>query len=260
MDRKKIELEVLDRQETSKVTADIRLKVRKRPLFTGLEDHTISLKDASDITQNFRKWAGKDAIKGGFFGIAAVRQLLAQEGIVGMRYYYGKEDDGRPVMILVGAKPDGNDLVEGFILERAIPCPPFCGWPNPLNGQAWDDYVGAPDAPKVLPPKNTKPVFTGLEQHLISLEESSKLARNYRESVDKDAPKGGYFAIAPLRQLVSQEGIVGMRYYYAMENDGRRVLVLCGVDAYGNDLFEGFLMERAIPCPPFCGWPNPLNS
>ena len=109
------------------------IKERRRPMFTGLEDHEISVMDASALTRNYREKAGKNAIKGGFFGGAAVQQLLEQEGVVGLRYYYAQERDGRPVLVIVGVDQYGNDLVDGFLLERGIPCPPFCGWVNSLN-------------------------------------------------------------------------------------------------------------------------------
>ena len=109
------------------------VRERQRPVFTGLEDHTISIDDASELTRNYRMSAGKGAIKGGFFGRAAIEQVLSQEGVVGIRYYYAKENNGRPVMIMVGVDEFGKDLVDGFIAERSIPCPPFCGGLNPLN-------------------------------------------------------------------------------------------------------------------------------
>jgi hypothetical protein len=109
------------------------VRERRRPVFTGLEDHTIAIEDASELTRNYRMSAGKGAIKGGFFGRAAVEQVLAQEGVVGIRYYYAKENNGRPVLIMVGVDEFGKDLVDGFIAERSVPCPPFCGTFNPLN-------------------------------------------------------------------------------------------------------------------------------
>jgi len=109
------------------------IRERRRPMFTGNEDHDIMLGDAAALTRNFRERAGKDAIKGGFFGQAALQQLLDQEGVVGIRYYYGQENDGRPVLVLVGVDATGNDLIEGFILERSVPCPPYCGFFNELN-------------------------------------------------------------------------------------------------------------------------------
>ena len=109
------------------------VRERTRPVFTGLEDHTISLEEAGELTRNYRMDAGKGAIKGGFFGRAAIEQVLSQEGAVGIRYYYAKENNGRPVMIMVGVDEFGKDMVNGFIAERSIPCPPFCGGLNPLN-------------------------------------------------------------------------------------------------------------------------------
>ena len=109
------------------------IKDRRRPMFNGNEDHDISMAEASRLTRNYRDRAGKNAIKGGFFGQASMQQLLEQEGVVGVRYYYAQENDGRPVMILVGVDVNGNDLVDGFLLERSIPCPPFCGYFNELN-------------------------------------------------------------------------------------------------------------------------------
>ncbi len=109
------------------------VRERTRPVFTGLEDHTIALDEAADLTRNYRKNAGKGAIKGGFFGRAALEQVLSQEGVVGIRYYYAQENNGRPVMVLVGVDEHGTDLVEGFLCERSLPCPPFCTPWNPLN-------------------------------------------------------------------------------------------------------------------------------
>ena len=109
------------------------IKERRRPMFTGNEDHDISLAEASRLTRNYRDRAGKNVIKGGFFGQAAMQQLMDQDGVVGIRYYYAQENDGRPVMILVGVDANGNDLADGFLLERSVPCPPFCGYFNELN-------------------------------------------------------------------------------------------------------------------------------
>jgi hypothetical protein len=109
------------------------IRERRRPMFTGNEDHDIALAEAAELTRNYRARAGKDAIKGGFFGQAALQQLLDQEGVVGIRYYYGQEADGRPVLVLVGVDMNGSDLTHGFLLERSIPCPPFCHFFNELN-------------------------------------------------------------------------------------------------------------------------------
>ena len=103
-------------------------EVRRRPMFTGLEDHSISFEDAQALIRNYGETAGLNAIKGGFFGQASLQQLLDQEGVVGLRYYYGREKNGRQVLVLVGVDAFGQDLVDGFWMEKSIACPPFCGW------------------------------------------------------------------------------------------------------------------------------------
>ena len=52
------------------------IQPRKRPVFTGFEDHTITLEEASTLTRNYRMAAGSGAVKGRYFSRAALEQLL----------------------------------------------------------------------------------------------------------------------------------------------------------------------------------------
>jgi hypothetical protein len=101
--------------------------------FTGNEDHTITLEEASRLTRNFRKSAEPGSKLGTFFGKSTLQQILDQRDCVGIRYYYGLKDDGTPVLVLVGADANENDMVDGIIAEKGIPCPPACGEPDVLN-------------------------------------------------------------------------------------------------------------------------------
>ena len=101
--------------------------------FTGREDHSITLAEASKLTANFRKKIEPGSIRGGFFGKEAILKILNQDGCVGIRYYYGEKDDGTPVLVLVGVDAEENDLIDGVLAEVSIPCPPFCGTANVLN-------------------------------------------------------------------------------------------------------------------------------
>jgi len=102
-------------------------------MFTGDEDHNISLEEAAQMTSRFRATIPPGAKTGGFFGRTAIRQILAQEGCVGIRYYYGLNDNNDPVLILSGVDTNGNDIFEGELAEISSPCPPNCSEPNPLN-------------------------------------------------------------------------------------------------------------------------------
>jgi|CXWJ01.1.fsa_nt_gi hypothetical protein len=100
---------------------------------TGHEPHDIDLPEAARLTANYRRTVPEDAKKGGYFGEDAILELLAQKDCIGFRYYYGLDDDGKQVLVLVGVKPDGNDIIDGRILERSWPCPNICSGSNVLN-------------------------------------------------------------------------------------------------------------------------------
>ena len=102
-------------------------------MFTGNEEHDISLDEASAMTKRYRQSLPSGSRKGGFFSRDAIESVLAQEGCVGIRYYHGIDTKGEPVIILVGAEANEDDLYRGALLEFAIPCPTQCGSNNPLN-------------------------------------------------------------------------------------------------------------------------------
>ncbi len=101
--------------------------------FTGNEDHSITLEDAVKLTANYRKNSGENVIKGGFFGKTALKNIIGQEGCVGIRFYYGQESDGKPCLVLVGADAGENDMTGGLLAERQLPCPPYCDENSVLN-------------------------------------------------------------------------------------------------------------------------------
>ena len=104
--------------------------------FTGSENHGISLEAAAELTARFRETISEGDIIGGFFGKDAVRDILQQTGCVGMRYYYGLDENEKPVLVLVGVDSDGNDMYDGELAELAFPCPDNCPSANPLNSNS----------------------------------------------------------------------------------------------------------------------------
>ena len=102
-------------------------------MFTGNENQRISLDEAAAMTKRYRDSVAPGSRKGGFFGRNGIETILAQEGCVGIRYYNGINSRGEPVIILVGADANENDMTTGQLLEFAIPCPTQCGANNSLN-------------------------------------------------------------------------------------------------------------------------------
>jgi hypothetical protein len=102
--------------------------------------------------------------------------------------------------------------------------------------------------------------FTGNENHDISLQEAAAMTKNYRDANPPDAILGHFFGMNSINAILAQTGCVGIRIYYALNTDGVKQLVVTGVNASGNDLYEGLLAERSYNCPPQCSATNPLNS
>lgn len=95
--------------------------------FTIDDGEFISLQDAINWTANHRKSAGDSAIKAQFYGKAKLAQIVQQQGCVGLRVYYAIDDQGVPVLVLIGTDAEGNDIESELILERGTACPPNCG-------------------------------------------------------------------------------------------------------------------------------------
>lgn len=96
-------------------------------------DHRIPLKEAAEQTRRQRGRRPTEPGDVGAFTAKAVRELLEQPGCVGMRYYHGRNAKGERSLLLVGVDADGNDLVDGIVLNDIYPCPPFCSDDNALN-------------------------------------------------------------------------------------------------------------------------------
>lgn len=102
--------------------------------FTGSEEHHITLSQAAEYTKNFRTKPVVPSVKGGYFGRNILEEILKQDGCVGIRCYYGQNDNNAPSLVLVGVDANGDDLTEGTLADIWVPCPPVCGKTNSLNG------------------------------------------------------------------------------------------------------------------------------
>lgn len=101
--------------------------------FNGDEGSIVTLDEAAGWTANYRETITTGEIIGQFVGREKLLDILNQPGCKGIRIYYGIGDDRLKNMILVGATADEDDMIEGIIVEKIKPCPPFCPKKNPLN-------------------------------------------------------------------------------------------------------------------------------
>lgn len=111
--------------------------------FIGNEGGAVSLATAKRWTKNYRDAnPGKEVIRAHFFGKEKIDKLLGQPGVVGMRVYFGIDDEKNNVVVLVATKEDENNIYASneesadedgpFILNDSVWCPPFCPQENGL--------------------------------------------------------------------------------------------------------------------------------
>ncbi|WP_426490696.1 hypothetical protein [Hymenobacter sp. 102] len=111
-----------------------------------------NLQQASNWTRNYRT-QNPGGIKGHCIPAATLNDLLSQPNCVGVRAYYGLDDDGAPKLVLVGYDANDNDILSetavaarretdeeaeslsssAQIATALPPCPPCCSIDNPLN-------------------------------------------------------------------------------------------------------------------------------
>jgi hypothetical protein len=96
-------------------------------------DHRISLPDAAAQARAHRHGGAIRHGDSGAFNAAAILDLLAQPGCVGLRYYKGVKGD-EDTLVLVGVDESGNDMTSGILLNIPFLCPPYCPDSDALNG------------------------------------------------------------------------------------------------------------------------------
>ena len=101
----------------------------------GGKNHRITLEYARQLTQNFKDLNQDGITIGGLFDKESVMDVLNQPGCVALRYYNGINEEDKTVLVILGVDQRGHDILNGIIIERAFPCPPYCGEINSLIDQ-----------------------------------------------------------------------------------------------------------------------------
>lgn len=101
--------------------------------------------------------------------------------------------------------------------------------------------------------------FTGDENHDIPLDTAVEWTANYRATIQAGAVKAHYFGGSAIRAILDQDNCVGIRIYYALDDQGAKQLIIVGVDDTESDLYNGLIAERSLKCPIYCDSSSPLS-
>ena len=97
------------------------METEKKPVITGCEGGPIKLDEAASWTKNYRDKHPGETISQ-FFGKEILERILAQEGCLGIRFYYAVDHAGKKHLVITGVVSDGNDQInEDHYDETAAP-------------------------------------------------------------------------------------------------------------------------------------------
>jgi len=81
--------------------------------------------------------------------------------------------------------------------------------------------------------ENKHPI-TGREGGPIKLDVAASWTKNYREK-NPGQTISQFFGKHILENILKQEGCLGIRFYYAQDNEGKKHLIIAGVNSDGSD-------------------------
>jgi len=110
--------------------------------------------------------------------------------------------------------------------------------------------------------------FNGSESGPIPLETAKEWTANYRASIKPDDTLAHYFGGDIIRRVLNETGCVGIRIYYAIDDKGKKQVLIVGTDANGDNLLpaqgaeakaddDPIIVDYSYPCPNYCP-SNPL--
>jgi len=102
--------------------------------------------------------------------------------------------------------------------------------------------------------------FNGNEGDFITLREGSEMTKRYRDTIQPGEVIGVFMGKEKIKAILDQSECVGIRFYFAKDDNNENTLVVVGVDSDENDLVNGLIADKLMKCPPLCSNINTLNS
>ncbi len=97
------------------------------------------------------------------------------------------------------------------------------------------------------------------QSHLISLTEAAEMTHAFQNATQfQGLTVACMMDNNAYEQVMNQPDCAGVRTYFALDELNNLTIVVVGVDAQGNDISTGPIMERAYRCPILCHNNSPL--
>lgn len=113
--------------------------------------------------------------------------------------------------------------------------------------------------------EHISPLYDGSDSGPIDLSLAKDWIENFRNTIDAHDTRSHYFGRNVIDNILLQDNCTGLRIYYALKDNGEKVLIIAGVDSGGNIMLplsqtvtigENILADYSWPCPTVCNPPN----
>lgn len=95
--------------------------------------------------------------------------------------------------------------------------------------------------------------------NFISLNDAKALTYAYQnDSISDGQSTAVKFQAQDLNDILDQDDVTGVRFYFSLNSSDKLTLVVVGTNSNGDDLTEGYLLNRGDLCPPSCDTNSPL--
>ena len=122
------------------------METERKPVITGREGGPIKLDEAASWTKNYRERHPGETISQ-FFGKEILERILAQEGCLGIRFYYALNHEGKKHLVITGVVSDGSDQINEDLHEEALTEASAAGAPAHKIYEIGDQSTPCPGSP-----------------------------------------------------------------------------------------------------------------
>ena len=91
---------------------------------------------------------------------------------------------------------------------------------------------------------------------VITQQEATTMMDKYQQGISADEVKAVSYGANHYNNILAQADCIGIANYFGIGDDGKKTLVLVGVDKDRKGMWGGIILEMGANCPPFC--PNPI--
>jgi hypothetical protein len=97
------------------------------------------------------------------------------------------------------------------------------------------------------------PVFNGTEGAPIDLTTAATWTENYRNTYSGSGEtKAVFIGKDIINNILRQEDCMGLRIYFAIDDNGEKNIIMVGADSAGTDQVTGIIADYGVKCPPVC--------